>query len=116
MPIHAPVGARYDGGRWSEAAPRLPASIPRIARGRSAKRSGRCHIARRISGDGVHCPFGLSRLQAPGGDSARPRGGASGVVSSAKDRWRPAALESSSNDLSRAVRLVHFVEHESGRS
>jgi sugar phosphate isomerase/epimerase len=112
--IHAPVGARYDGGRWSD-----PLSIASTDPDRRARALGEAeralHIARRIPAKVLVVHVGLSRLetQMPGGDSrAAARRSIQALVEAGEPLGVGTALEVIPNELSRAGSLVHFVEHD----
>jgi sugar phosphate isomerase/epimerase len=112
--IHAPLGARYDGGRWSD-----PLSIASTDPDRRARALGEAeralYIARRIPATVLVVHVGLSRLQTqtPGGDSrAAARRSIQALVEAAEPLGVGTALEVIPNELSRAGSLVHFVEHD----
>jgi sugar phosphate isomerase/epimerase len=112
--IHAPVGARYDGGRWSE--PLSIASVDPAQRARAVGEAERAlHIARRIPAAVLIVHVGLSRLQpqTPGGDNrAAARRSVEQLVAAAQPLGVATALEVIPNELSRTGSLVHFVEHD----
>ena len=112
--IHAPVGARYDGGRWSE--PLSIASTDPDRRARALAEAERAlHIARRIPAKVLVVHVGLSRLQpqTPGSDSrAAARRSLQVLVDAARLLGVETALEVIPNELSRAGSLVHFIEHD----
>ena len=112
--IHAPVGARYDGGRWSE--PLSIASADPDRRARALAEAERAlHIARRIPAKVLVVHVGLSRLQpqTPGSDSrAAARRSLQVLVDAARLLGVETALEVIPNELSRAGSLVHFIEHD----
>jgi sugar phosphate isomerase/epimerase len=110
--IHAPVGERYQVGRWSE--PLSLASDDPDVRARALAEAERAlYVARRIPAKALIVHLGMPRGQgtAGGQDGRGPaRRSIEALARAAEPLGIRVALEVIQNELSRIGSLVHFVE------
>ena len=110
--VHAPVGERFAGGRWSQ--PYTLASADTEIRTRAVEEAERAlHIARRIPYGILVTHLGVARTQPPT-TTDNSRDGARRSIEALQEIGAPLgvriAVEIIANELSQPGSLVHFVE------